>query len=146
MKDGMPVIDAELCTGCGVCVNNCPKNVLELIPVDAPVYVPCNSRETKAKDVTSVCDVGCIHCKACTVKAKGVVNMVNDRIEIDYDNLTEDQAKAGVWACSKQFIFRYRDPGKQAQAVREIQEEKAAKKAKAAAKKEGAGEAESAEA
>lgn len=146
MVDGMPVIDPEECTGCGVCVSGCPKGVLQLVPKDAPVYVPCSTKD-KAKRVTSVCKAGCIHCLACTRKAKDVVNMVDDRIEVDYENLTDEQAKAAVWACNRQFIFRYADPEKQATAVREIKAEKARKKAAAEAKKaEEAAKKEAAEA
>ncbi len=145
MENGMPVIDPEKCTGCGVCVNICPKVVLQLVPKDAPVYVPCSTKE-KAKAVTNVCKVGCIHCLACTRKAKEVVQMVNERIEIDYPNLTDDLAKAGVWACNRQFIFRYADPAKQAKAVEQIKVEQAAKKAAAAARKAEGAEAEEAEA
>lgn len=134
MHDGVPVIDPEKCTGCGVCVKICPKSVLSLVPKDAPVYVPC-STEDKGKDVTNVCSAGCIHCLAFTRKAKDVVNLVNDRIEVDYPNLTEQMAKDAVWACNRQFIFRYRDPEQQTRAVEQIKAEQAAKKAAAAAKK-----------
>lgn len=131
MKDNMPVIDPEACTGCGVCVGACPKGVLQLVPADAPVYVPCSTKD-KGKKVTEVCSAGCIHCMACTRKAKDVVNMVDDRIEINYDQLTEEQAEACVKACSKQFVFRYMDPDKQQKAKDEIIAEKEAKKAKKA--------------
>jgi H+/Na+-translocating ferredoxin:NAD+ oxidoreductase subunit B len=134
MKDNMPVIDPEACTGCGVCVKTCPKQVLQLMPKDAPCYVPCSNKDS-GKAVTNVCSAGCIHCMACTRKAKDVVNMVNDRIEVDYEKCDEDAAKAGVWACNRQFIFRYADPEKQAQAVAEIKADQAKKKAAAAAKK-----------
>jgi len=144
MKDNMPVIDPEACTGCGVCVNACPKQVLQLIPKDGLCYVPCSSKDS-GKAVTSVCKAGCIHCMACTRKAKDVVNMVNDRIEIDYEKCDEECAKAGVWACNRQFIFRYTDPERQAQAVQQIKAEQAAKKAAAAAKKAAEGEKEAAE-
>jgi electron transport complex protein RnfB len=137
MKDDMPVIDPELCTGCGVCVGQCPKGVLEMIPKDAPVYVACSTKD-KGKKVTDVCSAGCIHCMACTRKAKDVVNLVNDRIEIDYDQLDQDQADQCVRACSKQFVFRYTDPEKQSRAVDEIKAEKAAKKAKKAEKEASA--------
>jgi electron transport complex protein RnfB len=139
MKDGMPVIDPDECTGCGVCVGACPKGVLQLIPKNAPVYVPCSTKE-KAKAVTNVCKVGCIHCMACTRKSEAIT-MVKDRIEIDYASLPDDQAKDAVWACSRQFIFRYTDPQQQSQAVKDIQAEKAAKKAAAAAKAQEKAEA-----
>jgi electron transport complex protein RnfB len=134
MKDGMPVIDPDECTGCGVCVNICPKSVLSLAPKNAPVYVPCSTQD-KGKAVTNVCSAGCISCMACTRKAKDVVNMVKGRIEVDYDQLTDDQAKDCVWACNRQFIFQYTDAEKQAKAVEQIKAEQAAKKAAAAAKK-----------
>lgn len=134
MKDNMPVIDPDECTGCGVCINACPKGVLQLLPKDATCYVPCSSHDS-GKAVTNVCKAGCIHCMACTRKAKDAVEMVNKRIEIDYEKLDDDLAKAGVWSCSRQFIFRYTDPQEQANAVEQIKAEQAAKKAAAAAKK-----------
>jgi electron transport complex protein RnfB len=134
MKDGMPVIDPDECTGCGVCVNACPKGILQLAPKNAPVLVPCSTKD-KGKNVTNVCKAGCIQCMACTRKAKDVVNMINGRIEIDYDNLTDEQADACVRACNRRFIFRYADPEKQAKVVEEIKAEQAAKKAAREAKK-----------
>ncbi len=134
MLDNMPVIDPDACTGCGVCVSTCPKGVLQLVPKHAPVYVPCSSKD-RGKNVTNVCKAGCIHCLSCTRKAKDVVNLVNDRIEIDYGQLTDEQAKDAVWACNRQFIFRYTDPEKQAKAVEEIKADQTAKKAAAAKKK-----------
>ncbi|MFH0824878.1 MAG: Fe-S cluster domain-containing protein, partial [Pseudomonadota bacterium] len=119
MKDGMPHIDPNECTGCGVCIKMCPKAVLQLMPKSAPVYVPCSTKD-KGKDVTSVCKAGCIHCLACTRKGGEAVELVNGRIEVDYGKLTDEGAKGGVWACSRQFIFRYCDPDKQAAAVKEI--------------------------
>jgi len=134
MVDNMPVINPEECTGCGVCVNTCPKQVLQLIPKTATCYVPCSTKDS-GKAVTNVCKAGCIHCLACTRKAKEAVMLVNDRIEIDHEKLDEASAQAAVTACNRQFIFRYRDTARQAEAVRAIKAEQAAKKAQAAAKK-----------
>jgi len=134
MKDNMPVIDAEACTGCAVCVGACPKHVLQVVPKTALCHVPCSSHDS-GKAVTNVCKAGCVHCMACTRKAKEAVSMVNDRIEIDYEKCDEKVTEAGVWACSRQLIFRYMDPERQAQAVESIRAEQVAKKATAAAKK-----------
>ena len=62
--EGLPVINSELCTGCGKCVQACPRNVLVLIPTKGKVYVGCSSRDT-AKEVVRACSVGCIACKKC---------------------------------------------------------------------------------
>jgi hypothetical protein len=61
--------------------------------------------------------------------------MVNNRIEIEYDKLDPESAKAAVFACSSRYIFRYCDPSAQAKAVADIKADKAAKKAAAAEKK-----------
>lgn len=143
MKNGQPVIDPDACTGCGVCVKACPKSVLQLLPKDAISYVPCSNKDS-GKAVTNVCSAGCVHCMACTRKTKDAATMVNGRIEIDYEKFDEESAKGGAWACSRQFIFRYTDPERQAKAVEQIKAEQAAKKAAAAAKK--GKEAETAEA
>ncbi|NLC50872.1 MAG: RnfABCDGE type electron transport complex subunit B, partial [Firmicutes bacterium] len=64
-EKGLPEIDEERCTGCGICVNQCPRGVLRLKDADRKGHVVlCNSKD-KAKIVRSVCDVGCIACKAC---------------------------------------------------------------------------------
>jgi hypothetical protein len=62
--------------------------------------------------------------------------MVRGRIEVDYEKCDEESAKAAVWACNKQFIFRYTNPEKQANAVQTIKAEQAAKKAAAKAQQQ----------
>jgi len=54
MKDNMPVIDPEACTGCGVCVKICPKQVLSLLPKDAICYVPCSNHTIRVHDANGV--------------------------------------------------------------------------------------------
>lgn len=62
--NGLPVIDGEKCTGCGICVRNCPKEVLTLAPRGMSVHVSCHSHD-KAGQVKKLCSVGCIGCGAC---------------------------------------------------------------------------------
>lgn len=42
--DGIAVVDKEKCKACGKCVATCPRNLIELIPYDAPLTVNCASR------------------------------------------------------------------------------------------------------
>lgn len=62
--DRLPIIDPDKCTGCEICVKECPKGVLTLIPKDKLVYLACVSQD-KGKDVKSVCKLGCIGCNIC---------------------------------------------------------------------------------
>lgn len=60
----LPRIDEKKCTGCGVCVRECPKSVLRLLPRTKLVYLACASHD-KGKAVKEVCKVGCIACGLC---------------------------------------------------------------------------------
>jgi formate hydrogenlyase subunit 6/NADH:ubiquinone oxidoreductase subunit I len=64
MKDGLPVVDFEKCTACGVCVSACPKKLMQLVPDKKKVSVSCSSNWS-GKEVKSVCSVGCIGCGIC---------------------------------------------------------------------------------
>lgn len=86
--EGLPMIDAELCTGCGKCVAACPRNLLALIPIKGKVYVGCNSR-LPAKEVMRVCSVGCIACKKCEKACpEDAIKVVENLAAIDYDKCT----------------------------------------------------------
>ncbi|MEW6096006.1 MAG: RnfABCDGE type electron transport complex subunit B [bacterium] len=83
---GRPVINHELCTGCGQCVLVCPKGTIELIPEKAKVKVLCRSHD-KGPVVKKICKVGCIGCGIC---AK---NCPNEAIKIENFLATIDHSK-----------------------------------------------------
>ncbi|MFH1008564.1 MAG: 4Fe-4S binding protein, partial [Candidatus Latescibacterota bacterium] len=62
---GLPHVDEEKCTGCGICIQTCPRGIMALIPKTQEVYLGCVSHD-KAKAVKTVCDVGCIGCALCS--------------------------------------------------------------------------------
>lgn len=64
IEDGLAVIDVEECVGCGLCVDECPRDIIHLVPKSASVQVLCSSHEA-GKAVREFCDVGCIGCKRC---------------------------------------------------------------------------------
>ena len=66
-ETGLPVIDENKCTGCGICVSNCPKHILELRykgPRGLRVYVACSSHD-KGGTAMKVCKNACIGCGKC---------------------------------------------------------------------------------
>lgn len=78
-------IDPTACTACGTCTRTCPNSILELIPQRARVMVFCSSQD-KAKDVTSVCEAGCISCMKCIKKCPAkAISMKDNRIHIDHE-------------------------------------------------------------
>lgn len=84
--DGIALVDKEKCTACGMCIDECPLDLIELVPYeDTGHFVMCNSRD-KGKDVKSACDIGCIACKLCERACQYDAVHVNDFIaKIDYD-------------------------------------------------------------
>jgi len=84
-SDRLPIIDREKCTACGVCVKECPRQVLELIPRSQLIFLACKTLD-KGKTVKNVCKVGCIGCTIC-VKAcpyEGAIAMDGNLPKQDY--------------------------------------------------------------
>jgi len=82
---GIPEIIPEKCTGCMACVKQCPKNIIQMIPANAQVFINCNSKD-RGKQVMDACSKGCIGCtkcvKACPVQA---ITMVEGLAVIDHE-------------------------------------------------------------
>ena len=63
-EDGFPHVIESLCTGCGKCIDACPRSIIQLIPRSGNYYVGCISKDI-AKDMKPLCKVGCIKCGIC---------------------------------------------------------------------------------
>lgn len=85
LKDGIAAVDREKCVGCGMCRDVCPKQVIDILPKKAKVYVKCSSKE-KGVLVKNKCSVGCIGCGLCSKNCPlDAINVIDNLAVIDYD-------------------------------------------------------------
>lgn len=83
--DGIPYVDPEKCTACGICVEVCPRNLFELLPDETQIWLACSSQD-KGKVVKAVCKVGCIACGICAkVTPDSGVEMEGNLPLVHYD-------------------------------------------------------------
>ena len=64
MIDGIAVVDDDACTGCGMCVEVCPRNIIKMLPKDQTVVVMCRN-EAIGRIAKNQCKTACIACKRC---------------------------------------------------------------------------------
>ena len=89
-EDGLPRVDHEKCTGCGMCAAECPQKLFALVPRERKgSIVLCSNRTTVKSAVIKHCKAGCIKCEAC-VRAcpEGCITMVNGIPVTDYAKCT----------------------------------------------------------
>ncbi|MBU0935467.1 MAG: RnfABCDGE type electron transport complex subunit B [Spirochaetes bacterium] len=89
-EDGLPHVDYAKCTGCGLCIKECPNQLLHAVPRDrVGSMVICSNRAVVKASVMKNCKVGCIKCGMC-VKAcpEQCITMVNGIPVTDYEKCT----------------------------------------------------------
>ncbi len=83
-SNGLPVVDPDLCTACGDCVEACPRDIFELVPMTMPLLVQCAS-PLAGEDATNLCTVACDACGRCAMDADdGLIVMDNNLPVIEY--------------------------------------------------------------
>jgi electron transport complex protein RnfB len=109
MEGGFPSVDPDACVGCGTCVRACPKRIIELIPKEARVWVPCSTKDA-GPAVKKVCEAGCISCKICVkVCPARAVSFEDDIVRIDQKKCLDfgpECKEICVEKCPRK-IFRY---------------------------------------
>lgn len=85
-EKGLPLIDKSKCTGCGICVNNCPQKVLTLIPRDLKGAIAlCSNNNPVKPAILKACKTGCIKCGKCEKNCpKNAISFEKGIPKIDY--------------------------------------------------------------
>jgi len=65
-KKGLPVIDLAKCTGCGMCVIECPQSIIKAVPKDQKgMMVLCSNRGLNRQQIAKSCKISCRKCGVC---------------------------------------------------------------------------------
>ncbi len=98
---GVATVDYSKCVGCGVCVKVCPRAIISMTDFheDKIPSVRC-SNKAKGRDVTTVCNIGCIGCKACS-KVTQLFIMEKDLARADYKSYRAEHKEAAMQAIEK---------------------------------------------
>ena len=88
VEEGVAIVDMQRCTGCGLCVKECPRGIIELVPRERRVHVLCSNHQA-GKDVRGLCKVGCTACKLCAKSSEWFV------VENNLANVKEGVGKGG---------------------------------------------------
>lgn len=87
-EDCIRRVNVKKCTGCGLCSDVCPRDLIEMIPATAAVFVRCQSQYT-GKKALNACKVACIGCKRCEKSCpEDAIHVENGYAVIDYDKCT----------------------------------------------------------
>lgn len=79
----LPVVDEDLCTACGDCVEVCPKDLFSLHSVEDRLWVACRSQEEGDGQLAD-CDVACTTCGRCAMDAPDLIRMEGALPVVDY--------------------------------------------------------------
>jgi len=110
-EDLLPVVIPELCTACNDCVEACPKDLFELMPIEQKLIVQCKNL-LNGDAAEDLCSVACNTCNRCVADSEpGVIEMIDNLAVINYEKneLTSPKAiercptEAIVWVEGQQF-------------------------------------------
>jgi H+/Na+-translocating ferredoxin:NAD+ oxidoreductase subunit B len=80
----LPVVDVDRCTACGDCVEACPRDLIDLMPLAHRLVVQCRA-PLAAEAARSLCSAACDACGRCAADAApGLITMLGNLPVVDY--------------------------------------------------------------
>jgi len=84
-KQALPIIDETLCTGCGDCVDACPKDLFSLESMNHRLWVACKNL-LAGDQLLESCEVACTACGRCAMDSNDeLITMHNNLPQINYN-------------------------------------------------------------
>jgi len=111
MSNGLPVVDVARCTGCGDCVEACPKDLFTLLPAGDHLFVQCKNLLV-GDQVLEQCKVACTACGKCVqdaapglISVASGVAVLNQELIAQADRHAVERCPTGaiVWLSGAQF-------------------------------------------
>ena len=88
VKNGVAVVDEDLCVGCMACAQVCPRKIITAVEPSQNVIIACNSL-AKGAVTNRACTVGCIGCGKCMKNCpNGAITITNNLAQIDSSKCT----------------------------------------------------------
>ncbi|MCF7956977.1 MAG: 4Fe-4S dicluster domain-containing protein, partial [Phycisphaerae bacterium] len=118
--DGLATVNYEKCVGCGACVAACPRQLIELMPMqeDPMLVIACASHD-KAKEVRGYCKVGCVGCTLCAKMAPEMFTIKDNLAVIDYEKYGTDAERDKATGKCPRAMMVYRGKTKRPEPVEE---------------------------
>mgnify|MGYP001815751864 CR=1 FL=1 len=114
----LPVVDPVKCTACGDCVEACPKDLFELMPMERKLLIQCKNL-LEGDEAEELCRVACTGCGKCALDAApGLIEIRQGLAVIDYtkndqagpEALVRCPTGAIAWVEGAQFAEGRREP------------------------------------
>lgn len=89
-ENGLAEVDSEKCRACKICINVCPKGVIELAPLYKHEAVVYCQNHNKGGETRKMCKVGCIGCMKCQKECPAeAIKVENFLARIDYSKCVQ---------------------------------------------------------
>lgn len=87
--NGVAFVDATKCISCMECINTCPQQIIELMPLKKSYSIVFCKNEDRGPVANKVCKASCIACRRC-IKAcpENCITIINNLAVIDYKKCT----------------------------------------------------------